>query len=63
MPAVVHAVPHVPQFFGSVFASTQAPLQTVWPVGQEHLPASHEAPVAHAVHVPQCWALAITSTH
>jgi hypothetical protein len=32
------ALPHVPQLFGSVCVSVQAPLQTVPPPGQPHLP-------------------------
>jgi len=63
VPAVVHEVPHVPQFFGSVFGSTHVPPQTVWPVGHAHFPAAHEAPAAQAVQVPQCDVLVMTSTH
>lgn len=39
----VQAVPHAPQFAGSVCVFTQAPLQFVWPVG--HIEPMHMPPV------------------
>jgi hypothetical protein len=33
-PLAVHAVPQVPQLFGSVLVLVQAPPQAVWPEGQ-----------------------------
>jgi hypothetical protein len=38
LPAQV--VPHLPQFFGSLVVSTQAPLQAVAPALHVHLPAA-----------------------
>ena len=64
MPDTVHVVPHAPQFFGSVFVSTQVPLHTDCPVGHTHWLLVQEAPVAHAVvQLPQCAVLAVMSTH
>jgi hypothetical protein len=42
--------------------STHAPLQAVVPLGQEHWPLAHVAPVGHALHPPQCAALDMVST-
>jgi hypothetical protein len=36
-----HLAPHEPQLSGSVWKSTQAPLQSVIPLGQEHVPLTH----------------------
>ena len=52
-------VPHLPQFFASVFMSVQAPLQAVWPVGQVQAPLTQVAPVAQALpQAPQLVVLA-----
>jgi hypothetical protein len=47
-------LPHVPQFFGSVDRSTQAPLHTACPTGHWQEPDRQDAPLAQALpHVPQ----------
>jgi hypothetical protein len=63
VPDTVHAAAHAPQFCGSVFRSTHAPLHTVCPVGHAHTPAVHAPPVGQAVQPPQWSALAMMSTH
>jgi hypothetical protein len=63
VPAAEQVVPHVPQFFGSLFMSTQTPLHTDWPVGHVQTPLTHDAPVAHGVQPPQCWTLEFVSMH
>jgi hypothetical protein len=39
-----HTLPQPPQLAGSVVVSTQAPAQTVSPVGQAHLPLTQCRP-------------------
>jgi hypothetical protein len=49
-------MPHAPQLPGSLERSVQPmnPPQSVCPVAQVHLPATHDSPLAHAVlHAPQ----------
>jgi hypothetical protein len=47
------AVPHPPQFAGSVAVSTQVPPQSISPVGQTHAPeALHDWPVGQMPHEP-----------
>lgn len=51
-----------PQFSGSVFVSTHAPLHVVAPPGQTHCPFMHvDAPVQALLHIPQCVLLVILS--
>jgi hypothetical protein len=62
----VQATPQAPQLFGSLEASTQAPLQSVRPAGQDaswHIPRAQAAPVAQVtLHAPQLPELAWVST-
>jgi hypothetical protein len=58
-----HALPHVPQFVGSVSTSTQRPLHDFVPAAQ-HAPLTHDEPAPHVVsHAPQWAALLVRSTH
>jgi hypothetical protein len=47
----LHAVPQAPQLAGSLFGSTQRPLQMVSPAGHVavHIPFTHACPTPHAV--------------
>jgi hypothetical protein len=57
-------VPHLPQFFASLFMLVQALLQAVWPVGQVQAPLTQVAPVAQVVpQVPQLVVLDRMSLH
>jgi hypothetical protein len=48
--------PHMPQFWLSVFVSTQVPLQSVVPSPQMQLPPKQVFPPEHALpHMPQFW--------
>ena len=58
-----HTLPQDPQLAESVVVSTHAPLQSVWPAGQSHVPLVHE-PLAHAwPHAPQLFGSVVVSTH
>ena len=57
-------VPHLPQFWGSVFTALQAPLQATCCVGQVQTPLMQVAPVAHTLpQAPQFTVLVVTSLH
>jgi hypothetical protein len=45
---VVHCMPHVPQFCGSVLVLVQTPLHFVAPAGQLHAPDTHFSPPEQA---------------
>ncbi len=50
----MHAVPHAPQFFGSLPTSVHAPLHDCAPNGHWQVPARHAWPLAQALpHAPQ----------
>lgn len=56
------AVPHVPQFAGSVSTLAQPVLHWVRPVAQEHEPFVHAVPGMHGVlQAPQCALLVCVS--
>jgi len=57
-------VAQVPQLFTSSIVLTQAPLQSVSPLWQTHIPASQTAPTPQGMSQPPQWsALVMVSTH
>src|SRR5580658_4004185 len=64
LPAL-HVLPHVPQFWESIFVLVQTPPQSVVPLPQlgAHVPAEHTSPVGQALpHLPQLASSVIGST-
>ena len=70
-PASAQEKPQVPQLLGSLDVSTQALLQSVWPVGQDgvqteftHASDPPEGGAGQAMlHIPQLLMLLVVSTH
>ena len=70
-PASAHEKPQVPQLLESVCVSTQALLQSVWPLGQDGVQTefthASDPPVGGAgqamLHIPQLLMLLVVSTH
>jgi hypothetical protein len=61
---VAQAVPHAPQFAGSLRVFVHCAPQNVWPPGHVHEPAVHARPPLHCVlHVPQFASSVVVSTH
>lgn len=58
-----HTLPHVPQFFGSDFTSTQPPQALAVPAGHPHLPALHVPPGQAMPQPPQFAGSARVSVH
>jgi hypothetical protein len=53
-PAIVQAVPHIPQFAGSVVRSVQVPAQSVAGAVHPHMPPAHTSLAVQAMpHMPQ----------
>jgi len=50
-----HATPHAPQWVASIVVSTQAPLHTVWPLGQAQRPAVHRWSSGQTMPQPPQW--------
>ena len=61
---VAHALPHAPQFAGSLDGSTQAVPHVIWPAGHTQAPALQVCPMPQALpHAPQFAPSLMTSTH